>query len=863
MAVTTTTQVDCIANMTTRERSYSGGPTDEGHLHVFVKFTLPDLSGEVISSATIQLEKRVESISNDTIFDVYADDVDPWDETSSVSVLEALSFSAATEEDVTASPAIKDTFNFDVLEGILRAYAGGDSEITVRLKWTNFTEGAPVPDRAAANLILGDSIDRTRSVEFFHRGEPEFPRLVLTHTTGALPVTGTAAATIPMQVAAVRGGEPITGTAAATIPMQVAAAVGGLKSSGTAAATIPMQVAAATGIVGARGVVAATIPMQVATVAGIRTSKGVVAATIPMQVAAVLGKAPPIPGFVAATIPMQIATATGGERIGAGFLILERFGSDALRGVENITLMDTFGNAIGGSDFSEAQSAAGASHYLEYIIWNQHPTETAESVVAWIDPASDATLRIASEALVNGATQSIANEATSPTGRTWVNPTTHGTALSLGNIAPGAGIALWREITIGAGAAASPKELVALRYAFTLDSTRYEQTMRGLFRIAATQATPWAMYAKLGSVPVPGVDSPLDTSADGVFSKVSVLTEGRWYFVFTETDIYGLESIVSDTEFVDIDSGENLVNPKPIGPDNQSITPDTDGTTIVTASYLPIQEPDIDDRATHWLIYSTTDGVDPVPGTDTPEVVAMVRSTGLQREQLTHTLAAAIEGSPVAAIVQTRRIESGPVNFDSINTDIVSTTAINRGPARMRGEASYGRAHGTFYERHHADTETIDVSVPNNVFFEVSDGNIELWMGAILVWRRISDGEEQTLYIPSEFEIETSPIGGSGTNEAVEAASASFVYLNANGTRVVEIDTAGMTIRASAWSFGDVDSVGITKDTPSWEQFAASLFSAFDVDEQNNTVYLNVEAGRAHVSASIDHTLNQAAIEAL
>jgi hypothetical protein len=669
-------------------------------------------------------------------------------------------------------------------------------------------------------------------------------------------------ADMPMMEAAFSGGLKHTGDFAADMPMMTADLEGGLKQSGPFDADMPMMTADFAGIVGGRGPFAADMPMMIAAFEGNNFKNASFAADMPMMIAAFVGKTNQVLGQFAADMPMMTADFAGGKRISTGFLIVKRFDDTDLAGVEDITLMDTFNNAIAGSDFTEAESAAGASHYAGKILWNQHPSATLEDVFVWIDSDSFAGIQIASEAVVAGAIQSIANEATSPTGRSWVSPSAHSGALDLGNILPGAGMGLWREITIGVGASASSKELVALRYAFTLGSSRYELSKRGLFRIAATQATPYSLYMELGVDPDPEVDTPVAVDADGIFSSVvGPLAEGIWHAGFTETDKFGLESGISKIQILPINAAGDETQPPPIAPDAYTLTPSTSGAVLVTASYLPIQEPDQDYRATHWAIFASYDGSDPELAT--PIVEAMNFPTSLNIEKLSYSLPAQIDQAPVRVIVRARRLDATVV-FDSLNTRIATATAVKIGAPRMRGEASYGLALGTFIPKEHvSSTTTLYVDVSANIYFEISEGSVEFWMDTDLVWRRISDGDEQTLYIPSEFAIETHAVSGTGTEEVIEVVTPTKLYLCANAERVIEVDSSAMTIRASEWNFSDLDSIGIAVDTPAWGRFADSLFSCFDADLQNNSVYLRVVAGKAYVSASVDHTLAQAAIEVL
>lgn len=104
------------------------------------------------------------------------------------------------------------------------------------------------------------------------------------------------------------------------------------------------------------------------------------------------------------------------------------------------------------------ESAAGDIEYRCFYIHNNHGTLTLQNAVVWLSqltPSADSEVDVGLDPAGNGvAGTTVANESTAPTGVAFSRPTTKGTALSIGNLAPGSYRAIWIRRTINAGAAA-------------------------------------------------------------------------------------------------------------------------------------------------------------------------------------------------------------------------------------------------------------------------------------------------------------------------------------------------------------------------------------------------------------------------
>lgn len=110
------------------------------------------------------------------------------------------------------------------------------------------------------------------------------------------------------------------------------------------------------------------------------------------------------------------------------------------------------------ADLTEAQRVAGAVHYRCLYVVNTHPTDSLANLTVWLDGLpvnAGTTMAIGDDAAgVNGTATTVANETTAPGSVTFSAPTSYGSGINLGTLAPGDYVAFWVRRTVSAGAAA-------------------------------------------------------------------------------------------------------------------------------------------------------------------------------------------------------------------------------------------------------------------------------------------------------------------------------------------------------------------------------------------------------------------------
>lgn len=128
-------------------------------------------------------------------------------------------------------------------------------------------------------------------------------------------------------------------------------------------------------------------------------------------------------------------------------------GSMATNQLTTDTSQNIFDNVTG------TESQAGDIEYRCFYVLNTHATLTLVNATIWFvsnTTSGDDTvdMGLGTTAVGTSDEQTIANESTAPSGVTFSAPTTSGTGLVIGNIAPNQRKGIWLRRTVNAGAAA-------------------------------------------------------------------------------------------------------------------------------------------------------------------------------------------------------------------------------------------------------------------------------------------------------------------------------------------------------------------------------------------------------------------------
>jgi len=212
----------------------------------------------------------------------------------------------------------------------------------------------------------------------------------------------------------------------------------------------------------------------------------------------------------------------------------------------------------------------------------------------------------------------------------------------------------------------------------------YEQPLSGHFRVANDALALYELYVGVDGDP-DLTAAPLETFSTLPHTTTATFGPGHFYrwivrrrnqYNLSSQNVYGPNNanIGGGTFTVNVD-GSVAATP-PSAPEDISITASSGGTMLVTANYQYL--PDGANAATRFLVWLTSNGVDPNPA-DAPVVVPFYKSDGIGK--LRYTTGAYAAGLTIKALVRVRRIDAGPVNVDSTNTAIVSDVSETAGPS--------------------------------------------------------------------------------------------------------------------------------------------------------------------------------------
>lgn len=298
-------------------------------------------------------------------------------------------------------------------------------------------------------------------------------------------------------------------------------------------------------------------------------------------------------------------------------------------------------------------------------------------------------VRIAIEAPVSNAIQTIPNESTAPTGVTWSTARTAGTGLSVGSLSPSNMYGLWIHRELPAGVSANAKHFVKLSCDYTLSGVTYTESLTGMFRIADNDIERYELF--VGTNAQPDFNgSPTETFTSLPYTTTMSFTAGNTYYLVTQKrNKHNLVTDYRKTTVLTIDAGGNeQINP-PSNPEVTTWEAAAGGAFYLEAVYFYNGDSE-DQQADTWLLYITTNGVDPDPSTDTPVEVAMSVQNGEfadMAELLRYTTSTFAHGTTGKIIVRTRR--SGTPDVDSNSLTVYTATATTAGPSAPTGGAFY------------------------------------------------------------------------------------------------------------------------------------------------------------------------------
>lgn len=530
----------------------------------------------------------------------------------------------------------------------------------------------------------------------------------------------------------------------------------------------------------------------------------------------------------------------------------------AFAGLENIQIGDTYNNLIGMSNFSEAESTAGAAKYRAVILKNVGVSNITNLKV-WVDGTLDTRIAVAAETPTSGEIQTVADEDTAPTAVTFSAPTS-GSPLTIGTLTPGQTVGLWVKRYVDAGASADARVTANVIVQFDFASVTYVKHLRGAGRIAQAGIAGTLAYWGAGADPDWLTASPDEVVTSFPQALTLPLTAGVWYLRERKRNAYGiigppLEPVKVFRVADDLSESEKV----PTGPSVVQVRAWGEGGYRVDAQYVPDWD-EIGFRANQWLIYATTDGTDPDPATDTPVVENMtydVLSVGIGRVLLKKIATTTeLEDTPIKVLVRTRRHQAqydeegaitGYIDYDSENVDVYTCTLEYCGPRRPDGVAVYLNTMGQYLGPPTFAPSTVVIDAGNNIYWECKPGSTRLWADTALIWNTKLDsaGDGSNTGWLTPFAVDFTAVSASGTSDGVDVISWTVgdkrLGVNVNGQRVMLIDVTNSLIQFATFDMAQAPSGGC-QAVPFWLKYADSVFMVYDPSSQRWAAAMSVDA---------------------
>lgn len=519
-------------------------------------------------------------------------------------------------------------------------------------------------------------------------------------------------------------------------------------------------------------------------------------------------------GRTAKVVSYKVDDATCAQR----YCVVFRPAIGDLGGFETLQLMDVANNAVGGSNFSTAESTAGAYHYRCLFIRNDSDVgssdapRTITNLKVWLDSAAN--LAIALEEPTGDEVDDVSDETTAPVGPSFTSPTSYAAGLAVPSLTAGSTWALWiRNAIPASNTTPEPARSVLIHYADSATTPTVAGTLRGVARVAVAGITGYRIWA--GQDAEPDYGTPPDLDLPTLPDDIVLTPEHTYYLRCTYRNEYGLESAPQSIAALHVAADGSLGEDSPRGPDAVSLASGPDGAIVVRAQYLPNYETVT--VADEWRIYVSDDGDAPDPDIDTPIEVSMTTSVELVPVSLSHTTVATYQdGLTVNVLVRTYRSDDGA---ESTNTTYQSVTINALAPGRPQGTASIGTRLGitptvvTPTEQTYYIDQAKDIRLVAN-----ADGSVSFYVDTELVWRvfysrRTDIGgyvgstipDKRRFFIPDDWAIDdTTDITTSGSEDTFEVVtwdpSDRVVAMTANGTHRMLIDATNKTITVGSIS---------------------------------------------------------------
>lgn len=245
-------------------------------------------------------------------------------------------------------------------------------------------------------------------------------------------------------------------------------------------------------------------------------------------------------------------------------------------------------------------------------------------------------------------------------------------------------LGVWIHRELIASTTATPEALNLIKVDYQVEGVSYTETLAGMYRVADDDLKEYQLHI--------GVDAEPDITAAATetFATLPHTTtttlgaDTTNYLVVNYQNEYGLRSQSLRTTIIHIKGDSTEGNADPSAPEVMSWRAGAGGTFVLEGVYY--YEQDIAAvQGDEWLVYFTSNGVDPNPAVDTPTTVAMTKVDGAA--YINYTTGAFAGGTTGKVIL---RVNRNADSQESQNSTVSTATADDTGPSAPSG-GTFGR----------------------------------------------------------------------------------------------------------------------------------------------------------------------------
>lgn len=398
----------------------------------------------------------------------------------------------------------------------------------------------------------------------------------------------------------------------------------------------------------------------------------------------------------------------------------------------------------------------------------------------------------------DGRIQEITNRTTAPTSVTFTsgNPT-HALLTSNGNLG------LWIHYHTPSVAVGNVGSTFGLVVAFDIGATTYYNGQQTKHNTVQSSLDRYELYAGVDANPTFTTASTTSATLPFTYALSTPVSGTREHrYTVRKRNEYNLVSLNNYWRKTVVNSAGANVGSTLSSPQNTRIIELGNGKLRIFSTYPYALDSSPADK---WIAYSSTNGVDPVPGVTSPVEIGDISDPDIitGRSSFYYDTDTLLWGTDARVIIRVKRSSDSEL---SSNTDVIQHTVDTSAPSRramlkLAGESYSMGALENFEEHEQSASPAVD--------FITTTGQTYLKVVSDIVLRAtVLDDDSGRVFVNSDLSLVNDAISGVGVGP-IQVVDANTIYIVVDSVRRAIIDLAANEIRATSFSFG-----GIVNDIP-------------------------------------------------